>query len=186
MTDREELRKETQLRAQVIRHHVVKALEAKGHKVKTGGFDFEPRINTIDDAWVDFTIKCQQSWGLHVTGKLTYSFGTYGRRKSFSEPKKGYDIDRIVAQLEQLTEQKHESDRVEKERAVIERQAMKEFAKIERKLKALGFWGRVDRAGKPTITREFETVDELAAFLHTVNWRHKEGKKETTQQGETK
>lgn len=182
MTERsDQLRKETQLRAQVIRHHVVKALEAKGHQVKTGGFDFEPRINTIDDAWVDFTIKCQWNWGSHVTGRLTYSFGSYGRRKAFREPNKGYDINRIVAQLEQLTEQKHESDRVEGERAKIEHQAMKEFAKIEPKLRALGFWGRVDQAGKPTITKSFQTVDELATFLHTVK-----GNKETKQQGGTK
>jgi len=169
MTERDrELRKETQLRAQVTRHHVVKALEAKGHKVVTGGSDWEGRINTIDEAWVDFTIKCQWSWGSRVTGKLTYSFGSYGRRQAFPEPKKGYDIPKIVAQLEKLTEAKLETERVERESAKIEHHARKEFEKVEPKLKALGFWGRVDGAGKPTITKCFESVGELDSFLQTI------------------
>ena len=169
MTERsKELRKETQLRAQILKHHVVKALEAKGHRVVTGDSDWEGRINTIDEAWVDFTIKCQWSWGSHVTGKLTYSFGTYGKRKSFPEPKKGYDIARIVAQLEQATEARLEVDRMYSERAKIERQAKEEFQVIEPKLRALGFCGQVNQMGKPTITKSFESVRELDSFLQTI------------------
>jgi hypothetical protein len=107
------------------------------------------RITVKGQYGLDIDVKpMRENWGFRerYTGKLCIVFGSWGRRKTYPEPKTGFDLDKIAGLIKVWLDKVESQDSLEKTRA-------KNYALRERAVSDL-------EKRMPTVTRHF-TIEAL-------------------------
>ena len=121
--EEKKLIEQTRGRAFQVRDQISIVLQNQGITVDVSHRDYGigAGINSLDDLSVNLEIKPQYtSMGMTYVnnGKLTLSFGHYGRgrRKNFPEPNAGYNVNKICALLTEWLAREKELDEIDQKR----------------------------------------------------------------------